>query len=324
MKKLIIFIIILSFCCLTGSVIVAANEKNEASMIFKSGTNLNDFLSKLKKKKSTKDQIYAMGKFTEPLAKNIKGLKITDKYAINNFIVYGTPSTYNLSAKSRYDLISQYKVKYKKLPTTEADWIKLLELASAKKTLDDSLSSNLLLDIRTAKNNYTTGESLVGSSYFLKYSGKSFKGLILYGEGREGLIKTTYGATRGTIKTGDFDHPETIPGMKANIYSVKPDGTPNALECDGIYKYTIAVYDCAMVDKALGTSDCGQGGWPPTIESKDIFSQLKPLKITTKNITVACANGSTNCCDNSNFKCSRDDECHKGYLCNNGKCLKNN
>lgn len=92
-----------------GSIVLAQNEKTEASIIVKSGTNLNELLQHTKHKKNSNDQTYAMKKFTEPLVKNIKGIKVSEKYAINNFIVYGTQNTQKLSAQKRNVLIISLK-----------------------------------------------------------------------------------------------------------------------------------------------------------------------------------------------------------------------
>lgn len=125
------FLKIIAICILffsLSSSALAQNEKDEANSIFKSGVNLNEFLKNNKKTMNVKDQIYAMKKYTEPLIKGIKEVKISDKYVINNFIVYGTQSTSKLTAQKRYELIKLHKTKYKKLPTNQADWENLLKL----------------------------------------------------------------------------------------------------------------------------------------------------------------------------------------------------
>lgn len=101
--------------------------ENEASIIFKSGTNIDTIIKHSGKDKSVKDQIFAMKTYTEPLTKSYKNIKINVKYAINNFIVYGTQGTDNLSAIQRYNLVKLYKTKNKNVPQTEADWLKLLQ-----------------------------------------------------------------------------------------------------------------------------------------------------------------------------------------------------
>jgi hypothetical protein len=185
----------------------------------------------------------------------------------------------------------------------------------------DTAKPNIELDIRTPKNSFNVNESLKDSNYYLKYNGKSFNGLILYGESREGLIKTSYSATRGNIQTGDFDHPDTMPGMKVSMYSTKRDGTPNTFDCDGTYVYSISVYNCESVDKSLGTNDCGNGGWPPTISLNDIAAKVSPLQTKSKSISVVC-DGVANCCTNLAYSCTRDKDCIEGYGCLSNKCIK--
>src|SRR5680860_66224 len=161
-------------------------------------------------------------------------------------------------------------------------------IASETTTTDIPFSYTLELDVRIPKDSYQVGQSLVGAEYYLKYEGEPFKAMILYSESVEGLIKKSYSTTRGTIQTGDFDNPETLPGLKISMYSVQPDGTPNPFDCDGNYVYSISVYDCVSIDNALGTDDCGEGGWPPSIEVEDIVTEVSPLKIASKRILVVC------------------------------------
>lgn len=283
-KHPIIQVFIIAILFFTTSYVIAA-ATTEAKIIFDSGYNLDNFLNNLKRKKSSKDQIYAMNKYTKPITKNEKYIKLNDQYAINNFIVYGSASTQKISALERYNLLKQYKTKYKKLPINENDWNNLLKSIEQK-------SSNMELDIRFTKSSYVVGDSLAGSDYYLKYKGQSFKGLIIYTQGN------THAATRGIIKTGDFDNPETMPAMKANIYSINAQGEPNPFTCNGQYKYGIAVYSCSVVDKIFKTNDCGQGGWPPSIELTSILTHVSPLKKVEKTIIVNCPDGQNSCCNN--------------------------
>ncbi len=187
---------------------------------------------------------------------------------------------------------------------------------------NNSSTNNLTVAVRIPKNVYRVSESLAGSDYYLKYVGVPFQGLILYGTSREGLAKTPYSSTRGTIQTGDFDNPETIPYMKVSLYSVKYDGTPNIFDCDGMYKYTISVYDCASVNKILGTSNCGEGDTPSQSRNEEIVAKVPPLKTATKNISVVCEEGTSSCCSNEAYNCSKDKDCLSGYGCQSGKCIK--
>lgn len=58
-----------------SSVVSAQNEKTEAEVVFKSGSNITTILQHFKNKKSPKDQTYAMKKYVEPLIRNVKGTK---------------------------------------------------------------------------------------------------------------------------------------------------------------------------------------------------------------------------------------------------------
>lgn len=98
-----------------------------ARIIYLSGDNLNDYLKYSGHKKNVKDQSYAYKKYSTPLFGKLK-LSQGQKYAINNFIVYSNGLTAKLTAKDRVGLLNRYKTKYKSLPTTAADWEKLLRL----------------------------------------------------------------------------------------------------------------------------------------------------------------------------------------------------
>ncbi|GEM_PF-3874290 len=127
---IVVILLIVSF----GFMASAQSKENEAAIIFNSGgslDNLNAIIKHSGKDKNVKDQAYAMKIYTEPLAKKFKGVKMRDKYAINNFIVYGTKSTKFLPAKERLALVKSYQTKYNKLPLTEADWNKVLKLSQS-------------------------------------------------------------------------------------------------------------------------------------------------------------------------------------------------
>lgn len=130
LKVFTALLLVLSFSF--GFISLAQNEKAEATVIFKSGTNLNEILQHTKHKKSINDQTYAMKKYTEPIVKNIKGVKTSEKYAINNFIVYGTQSTQKLPAQKRYELVKQFVKENKGIPKSQDDWVTLLVLNNQK------------------------------------------------------------------------------------------------------------------------------------------------------------------------------------------------
>jgi hypothetical protein len=98
----------------------AASAK-DGKAVFDSGKSLTAFLKILGVKKNAKAQTAAMKKYTEPL---IKGSKIiaSEKYAINNFIVYGSSGTKKLTQDQRAAAIKTFMTDYKKVPVSANDW----------------------------------------------------------------------------------------------------------------------------------------------------------------------------------------------------------
>lgn len=107
------------------------DEENEAALIVESGTDLQKLLDTVAAEKDVDAQKSAMKKHTDSLVKKMK-LSERQKYAINNFIVYGTQSTAQLAPAQRAVLIKTFKKKTKKLPKKEADWQKILSAAVKK------------------------------------------------------------------------------------------------------------------------------------------------------------------------------------------------
>ncbi len=97
------------------------NLPDQISRLIKSGSNLDEFIKYRKTKKNSKDQIYAMSKYTLPLVGKEK-ITLLQKYAINNFIVYGIPAFQPHSAKQRRDFIYTFKMKHNRVPVSAADW----------------------------------------------------------------------------------------------------------------------------------------------------------------------------------------------------------
>jgi|GEM_PF-4565073 len=98
-----------------------------AQQIYLSGKDLNGYLKYCGHKKSVKDQVYAMNKYTNPLVGKLKLTKL-EKYAINNFIVYANPLTATMKAVDRFNLLKQYKQQNQTLPKTASDWEILLKM----------------------------------------------------------------------------------------------------------------------------------------------------------------------------------------------------
>ncbi len=124
MYKILLSILIISV--LLPTIIFAKNEKNEASLIVKSGANLNLIINEAGRKKDPNLQTEIMKKYTESFIKGDKKILTKEKYAINNFIVYGTKETAQLGVGKRSELIKLFQKKYKKNPKTQKDWEQVL------------------------------------------------------------------------------------------------------------------------------------------------------------------------------------------------------
>ncbi|MEI7497801.1 MAG: hypothetical protein WCK11_00775 [Candidatus Falkowbacteria bacterium] len=100
---------------------IEVKRMSEQQVIIISGKKLGELLKLNNTVKNVAAQKSTMTKYTEPL---VKGQKITteQKYAINNFIVYGTNSTKKLTQVKRYEAVKKFKTKNKRLPTSEKDW----------------------------------------------------------------------------------------------------------------------------------------------------------------------------------------------------------
>lgn len=101
--------------------------KKEALAIYKSGSDLNGFLMFNKAKKDLAAQKRGMKIYLDSLVKKGEKITINEKYAMNNFIVYGTPSTSIYIQDQRFLMIKKYKEYNDSLPKTEEDWNLLLK-----------------------------------------------------------------------------------------------------------------------------------------------------------------------------------------------------
>lgn len=152
------------------------------------------------------------------------------------------------------------------------------------------IRDDLELDIRIPRDVYEVGELFNDAEYFMKYEGEPFRGIILYGESREGFERVFYSITRGTIVIGDFDDPDTLVGLKVALRAFKLDengyiGSTDYFYDEGTYIYSISVYDCDNLDTTFGTDNCG--GWPLEVSSEEIVDKLLPLKTKSKSIKVS-------------------------------------
>lgn len=207
---------------------------------------------------------------------------------------------------------------------------KIHEQAVKEKTINPD---DITMDIILPKTDYNVDENTHGM-YYLKYNGTQFKGAIFYC-GQKGCSET-----RGLIKDVDFNNPNKIHGLSVLF--------PKAFYSKGTYKFSMYIYDCKDIDKKLDTNDCGQGGFPPTINADTIVSKVKPLKEVSKTVTVTgenkayapeckedrdCTQTCTNCKE-GNYVCAYSSsnpkinqkcvECITDFSCKDGfECVDN-
>jgi len=98
------------------------NILGEAAVVFKSGDNLDEIINHNQNEKNIKAQSDGMTMYTDKIVKGFNSLKTSEKFAINNFIVYGTKSSQNLGKGERAGVVNSYKSAFGKLPITEAEW----------------------------------------------------------------------------------------------------------------------------------------------------------------------------------------------------------
>jgi len=196
-------------------------------------------------------------------------------------------------------------------------------------------SEDIILDILLPKDSYAVDEEVSGD-YYLKYQGEPFKGAVITCDSN-GCSKSA-----GMIEDIDFNDP-----YKTNYLK---NALKDTFYYGGTYNYSIYIYDCEDIDEEFNTEDCGNGGWPPTIDIKDIISDVSPLKSKSKSITVTgeneeyapectnnndCSQTCTNCDDgtyvcaySSNpsinqkcVECVTDFGCIDGYGCEDYVCV---
>jgi len=103
--------------------------RDGAAAIVKSGHDLQSFLDYNQTKKDVGAQKNGMDRYLPKLTSGLSALTQSEKYAINNFIVYGTPSTADLGANERSYAVESHKTAYGRLPKSEADWLDCLAIA---------------------------------------------------------------------------------------------------------------------------------------------------------------------------------------------------
>ena len=115
----------------TAAVTKKYNLGQEATLIAPSGassTKLGLLMKALNTTKNSQKMAENMKSLTESLKKQFSKVSTAQLYTINNFVTYGTESTAKLTAKERFAFVTAYVKANKKLPSSEADWAKLLAL----------------------------------------------------------------------------------------------------------------------------------------------------------------------------------------------------
>lgn len=96
--------------------------ENDASIAYTSGSDLTTLLAHNNVSINIEAQKKGMEKYIPNLTSGIENLTNENKYAVNNFIVYGTISTRILGAGERAGVVNSYKKAFGKLPITQSEW----------------------------------------------------------------------------------------------------------------------------------------------------------------------------------------------------------
>ncbi len=104
----------------------------EAQIIFDSGNNHSQIIEYNNAIRNSSAESEAMNKYTEPMSKGFSELTTNQKYAINNFIVYGTITTIKLGIGERAGVINSFKAAFGKLPTTIENWKDILKISNGR------------------------------------------------------------------------------------------------------------------------------------------------------------------------------------------------
>ena len=105
---------------------------DEASVVFRSGQDLNAIIDLNGAVKNAQAQSQAMDKYTTPITKGLGGLTQSQIYAINNFILYGTPTTKILGAGERAGVINSYIKAFGKAPKSEEELKDAVAIANGR------------------------------------------------------------------------------------------------------------------------------------------------------------------------------------------------
>jgi hypothetical protein len=101
---------------------------SEAEIITQSGLDLAIIINYNQSEKNSDGQLRSMAKYTDPISRGMN-LSEAQKYAINNFILYGTVGTKKLGAGERAGVVNSYKTAFGKVPANADEWSDALKIA---------------------------------------------------------------------------------------------------------------------------------------------------------------------------------------------------
>ncbi|MEI6378949.1 MAG: hypothetical protein WCO55_04790 [Candidatus Falkowbacteria bacterium] len=98
----------------------------EAAQVAASSVNLDDFVLYNKRSKNIEAQDWGTKNFIGPVKSLLKGVTLGQQYVMNNFAIYGTPSTRKLLPDQRWQKVLEYYRHQHSWPITVDDWQALL------------------------------------------------------------------------------------------------------------------------------------------------------------------------------------------------------
>jgi hypothetical protein len=103
---------------------------SEAAQIYEA--NVNVLAEKFGFKRDLAREKLDAGKYVRDLISGYTSLADKHKYALINFVTYGTPTTKFLGEGERAGVLNSYKAAFAKLPTTEDEWSDVIKIANGR------------------------------------------------------------------------------------------------------------------------------------------------------------------------------------------------
>ncbi len=93
---------------------------------------VNSLLLLVGLKRDINSEAEAAGKYVRALTSGIKAVTAETRYALTNFVTYGTPTTLRLGEGERAGVVNSYKSAFGKLPASEAEWNDVIKIANGR------------------------------------------------------------------------------------------------------------------------------------------------------------------------------------------------